>query len=154
MGPDDKKIHDISLCQIVAGGLTAARGALLGAVYLFLLQAPLQVLNALAQHYQGGAMAGRRPDPALVLLSLALSFASLLLALAVFFLFPLVQGGILGQVRDRLTSPRQPPGPFGAYGRRFYLRLLGSEGLFALVLFAFLVPAISLATWLAFQEVA
>jgi hypothetical protein len=75
-------------------------------------------------------------------------------ALAVFFLFPLVQGGILGQVRDRLDSPEQPPGRFGAYGRAHYVRLMGSQALFALVMFGIMIPTMCLGMSVAVQEMA
>jgi hypothetical protein len=141
--------------QIISRGFTVAHSALLGALYVFLLQAPLQVLNAVAQGFQEGATPGRGQQPNLRMVrSLSLSCGSLLLALAVFFLFPLVQGGILGRVRDRLEAPNQLPGQFGAYGRAFYARLLGSLGLWVLVLIVLMLPAMCIGFGLAFQEMA
>ena len=74
-------------------------------------------------------------DPIQISLTLLLSAASFAFSVAVLFLFPFVQGGILGQVRDRLESPHQAPGRFGSYGRTHYIRLLGSLGLFMLLIF-------------------
>ncbi len=78
------------------------------------------------------------------MLSSLLSLGSFALGVAVFFLFPLVQGGILGQVRDRLETPHQSPGPFAAYGRAYYGRLLGSLGLFTLLGFIIALPIMCL----------
>jgi hypothetical protein len=142
--------------RIISRGLTAAHSALLGALYLFLLQAPLQVMNAFAQGFQARAMPSseRQPDLNRMMQSLSLSCGSLILALAVLFLFPLVQGGILGRVRDRLETPDRPPGQLGAYGRIFYARLLGSAGLYMLVLFVLMSPGMCIGFGLAFQEMA
>jgi hypothetical protein len=152
----DPKSEALPLGHVMGRGFTAAHGVLLGALYLFLLHAPLQVLSAVAQGFQGRAMVGpgQQPDLNQVLLSLSLSCGALLFGLAVFFLFPLVQGGILGQVRDRLESPRQPPGEFGTYGRTFYVRLLGSQGLFVLVGLVLMLPALYLGVSVALQEMA
>jgi hypothetical protein len=142
--------------HIIGRGLAAAHGALLGVLYLFVLQAPLQVLGAESQVFQGKAMhvQGQQVDPGQVVLAVVWGLGAFALALAVFFLFPLVQGGILGQVRDRLESPSQPPGPFGRYARAYYLRLLGSQGLFLLAGLAIVVPVMVLSMSLAFQELA
>jgi hypothetical protein len=130
------KRRPIPLGPIVVRGIVAAHGVLLGALYLFLLQAPSQVLSAVLQSLQKGLRAspGQAIDPTLLMLTSLLSFGAFVLAVAVFFLFPLVQGGILGQVRDRLESPHQRPGPFGNYGRASYFRLLGSELLYLLTM--------------------
>jgi hypothetical protein len=139
--------------QIIARGFAAAHGALVGALYVFLLQAPLQVLSALTQGFQPQMTPapGQQPDAKQLVLSVAFSCGTFVLALAVFFLFPLVQGGILGQVRDRLESPQQPPGPFAPYGRAFYRRLLGSQALFTLLMFVALLPLMGLTVGLYFQ---
>jgi hypothetical protein len=76
-----------------------------------------------------------------------------LLGLGVILLFPLVQGGVLGQVRDRLETPHQPPGPFGAYARASYIRLLGSMGLYMAAGFCIMMPVVSLMMFVMFQEV-
>jgi hypothetical protein len=141
--------------QVLARGFAAAHGALLGALYLALLQAPVQVTGAFAQALQGSMFGpDRQPDLRRLVLSLSLSAVLLVLALAVFFLFPLVQGGILGQVRDRLESPHQPPGRFGDYGRAHYARLLGSQGLFLLVMLAVLVPVMCLGAGMVIRDYA
>jgi hypothetical protein len=57
-------------------------------------------------------------------------------------------------VRDRLESPEQPPGHFSHYWRTFYVRLLGSEGLFVLVVLLFMVPAMCLSAALGWQALA
>ena len=132
--------------RIVGRGLVAAHGVLVGAAFLFMLHAPSQVLSAVLQILQHRLLSssGRELDPTLSLLIMALSFGTLLLALAVLGIYPLVQGGILGQVRDRLESPNRPPGPFGPYGRAFYVRLLGSEGLYVLALLGIMFPVMVL----------
>jgi hypothetical protein len=152
----DQRTHAMPLGRVIARGFAAAHGALLGALLLFLLHAPAQVLNALTPGLQAEAMPapGKQPDPSQVIVYLAVACGSLLLGVGVFFLFPLMQGGILGQVRDRLESPEQPPGRLGAYGREFYLRLLGSQGLFLLVMLTLMVPVMCLSMSLAFQEMA
>lgn len=152
----DQRTHALPLGQILVRGVMAAHSVLLGALLLFLLHAPAQVLNALMQGLQAEAMAvpGKQPDPTMLLLYMAAACGTLLLAVAVFFLFPLVQGGILGQVRDRLESPLQPPQQFGTYGRANYLRLLGNQGLLTLAMLAIMVPTMCLSVGLAFQEVA
>jgi hypothetical protein len=121
---------------------------------LALLHLPLQITSALWQSVQGSAFTpGREPDMEQLALSLALSGATFLFGLAVFFVFPFIQGGVLGQVRDRLEFPSQPAGTFGAYGRAHYTRLLGSQALFALVAMAAILPVVILAAALAMQEV-
>jgi hypothetical protein len=87
-----------------------------------------------------------------VLLALALGGVFVLLALAVFFLFPLIQGGILGQVRDRLESPDRPPGPFGAYARTHYPRLLGNQAVFTLIMMAVMFPLMCAGAAIAVQD--
>jgi len=138
--------------QAMARGFTAAHGALLGAVYLALLHGPLQVTNAIWQSVQGSTFApGQEPDAGRVALALALAGLTFLFGVAVFFLFPLVQGGILGQVRDRLDFPGRPVGPFGTYARAHYTRLLGSQGLFLLITLAVMIPLVIMAMALAIQ---
>jgi hypothetical protein len=140
------------ICHTLGRGVVAAHGALLGALFLFLLHAPLQVLSAVAQGIakEAGREPGQQPAPA----QLGLSCGTFVLSLAVFFLFPLVLGGILGQVRDRLESPQQAPGAFGNYGRAFYSRLLGMQALFMLVMFVLLLPVMAYAMWLAMEAAA
>jgi hypothetical protein len=140
--------------QIIGRGFAAAHGALLGALFLFLLQAPLQVLGAGSQAFwaKWTPPPGQQADATYGLLALAYGLGTCLLTAAVLFLFPLVQGGILGQVHDRIESPLRPPGSFGTYARRYYMRLLGSQGLCLLVGMAIMVPVMVLSMSRAFQE--
>jgi hypothetical protein len=85
---------------------------------------------------------------------MAVSCGTFVLSLAVFFLFPLVLGGILGQDRDRLESSQQPPWAFRTYGRAFYSRLLGCQALFTLVMFILLLPVMTYAIRLMSQAIA
>jgi hypothetical protein len=85
---------------------------------------------------------------------MGVSCGAFVFGLAVFFLFPLVLGGILGQVRDRLECPGQTPGPFGKYGRTFYSPLLGSQALMTLFMFVLLLPVMAYVIWLAMQVIA
>jgi hypothetical protein len=126
----------------VVRGFAAAHGVLIGALYLALLYVPLQVTSAFYYSAQAALMVspGAAPDPEHIFLALALAGANMLLGLAVFFAFPFLLGGMLGQVRDRLVSPGQPPGPFTRYGREHYGGLLASEGLFLLSMLAVFVP--------------
>jgi hypothetical protein len=144
------------ICHTLGRGVVAAHGALIGALFLFLLHAPLQILSAMAQGFPPGAARdpGQQPAPAQVALMMGVSCGTFVLSLAVFFLFPLVLGGILGQVRDRLESPHQAPGAFGSYGRTFYSRLLGMQALFMLVTFVLLLPVMAYAIWLAMEVAA
>ncbi len=82
---------------------------------------------------------------------LAVSCGTFLFSLAVFFLFPLVLGGILGLVRDRLESPAHAPGTLFGYGRFFYSRLLGSQALATLAMSILLLPVMAYAMRLAMQ---
>jgi hypothetical protein len=152
----DPGSRDLPMRHVLGRGLTAAHGALLGVLYLFLLQAPLQILSAGAQVFPAKAAPGpgQQADPTQALLALAWGLGAFVLALAVFFLFPLVQGGILGQVRDRLEAPPHAPGAFGTYARAYYGRLLGSQGLFLLVGLVIVVPVMVLSMWAAFHEMA
>jgi hypothetical protein len=149
----EEKRQTRSIGPILARGLAAGHATLLGALCLFLLHAPTQVLVGVSQSLQGGMTAapGKQADPMQIMLGLALTGGSFVFALAVFFLFPLVQGGILGQVRDRLESPHQPPGRFAAHGKTFYVRLLGCEGLFALGMMVIMVPAMCIGAALALE---
>jgi hypothetical protein len=151
----EEKSHATALSTILVRGLAAAHGALLGALFLFLLHAPSQILVAVSSRWQAGMTAapGQEPDLKQIELSLASAVAGFVLAVAVFFLFPLIQGGILGQVHDRLESPHQRPGRFGIYGKAFYLRLLGCEGLFVAAMMAIMIPVVFLGATLAMQEI-
>jgi hypothetical protein len=142
----DHETHTTSLGQIIGRGFVAAHGVLFGAVLLFLLHAPAQVLSAVAQNLQSASMreAPGQFDLPRMSLAMLLSGCGAALAVAVCFLFPLVQGGILGQVRDRLESPHQAPGRFGSYGRAHYVRLLGSLGLMVLLTSTVIVPVMCL----------
>jgi len=103
---------------------------------------------------EAGAVSARQgpPDARQVLLSLAGAGIGLTLAVAVFFLFPYFQGGILGQVRDRLESPEDAPGLYGSYARANYARLLGSQALFALLMVVVIAPVICLGAGIAIQD--
>jgi len=90
----------------------------------------------------------------LILVGLSLSCGILVLALVVIFLFPLIQGGILGRLRDRLEVPDQPPRPLGVYGRTFYARLLGSTGLLVLTVIVLMLPTMGIGFGLALRELA
>lgn len=150
----DEPTQAMPIRQVIARGFAAAHSVLLGALLVFLLHAPSQVLSAVAQSFQSQAFAGPNagPDPTTLILYLTAALGGFLFALAVFFLFPLVQGGILGQVRDRIEHPHEPPGGFGPYARAFYLRLLGSQGMFALFMFAIMAPMMCVGMSLAFRE--
>jgi hypothetical protein len=141
--------------QIAGRGLAAAHDALVGAFYLALLHAPLQIASAIQQRAQYAAfIPGEEPDPGRVALAVALSGVTFLLGMAVVFVFPLVQGGILGLVRNGLESPDRPPAPFWSYGRTYYLRLLGSQGLMLLVSLVVVIPAAAVAAGVAVQRAA
>lgn len=152
----DQECQTTPLGQIISRGFVAAHGALVCALYLFLLHAPAQVVSAVATVAQGRQAAAMRGvehpfDPIQVSLTLLLSLTSFAVAVAVLFVFPLLQGGILGQVRDRLESPHQAPGRFASYGRTHYVRLLGSLGLFMLLMFVVMAPVMCASAGLAFQ---
>jgi hypothetical protein len=66
----DHEGRPVSTGQALGRGFTAANGALLGAVYLALLHAPLQVTNAIWQSVPGSTFApngsrtpGELPSP-------------------------------------------------------------------------------------------
>jgi hypothetical protein len=86
-----------------------------------------------------------------VALAAALAGVTLLFGLVVFFAFPFVQGGILGQVRDRLERPKGPARAFWAHARAYYTRLLGSQALFLLVSLGVIVPVMILVAAAAIQ---
>jgi hypothetical protein len=142
--------------QTLWRGFAAAHGALLGALYLFLLHAPIQVLSAVAQGItpSPGSAPDQEPGAGQLALMAGVSCGTFVFGLAVFFLFPLVLGGILGQVRDRLEWPGQTPGAFGKYGHAFYSRLLGNQALMTLLMFVLLLPVMTYAMWLAMQVTA
>ncbi len=138
--------------QIIGRGFTAAHGALLGMLWLFVLQVPFQIVSALMQVYPFQPAAGHHASALQLLLGLVYAIGAFVLTVAVFLLFPLVQGGLLGQVRDRLQIPHLRPGRFGRYARMYYDRLLGSQGLFLLVVLAIMVPVMLFAMSVAFDE--
>jgi hypothetical protein len=86
----DQRTETPPLGQIIARGFTAAHSVLLGALLLFLLHAPAQILNAVVQGLQAEVMTSqvKQPDPTQVLLYVAAAFGSFVLALAVFFPSP------------------------------------------------------------------
>jgi len=138
--------------RIIRRGFLVAQSVLLGVILLALLHAPAQLANALTISVRGETPTSPGIAPDQVLTTLILSGISLLLAIGVFFLFPLIQGGILGQVRDRLDSPDQPPQRFGSYMRLYYSRLLGNEAIFTLATIVAVVPLIFLSVLLAIQS--
>jgi hypothetical protein len=143
----------MSIGQIITRGITAAHGVWIGVFYLFVLHAPVQVVRALGQSIQERAVTpGQAPDARIVLLSMAVTLTSFALAVLLFFLYPLVLGGILGRVRDRLESAPSPTGNFWACGRAHYVRLLGSLGLFTLAMVVAMFP-VGCLVGLAFYEV-
>jgi hypothetical protein len=146
-----QKSSAMSVGPIIGRGFAAAHGTLTGAFYLFLLHAPAQVLSAMAQLVQIESMHQPPGASGPALLSMMLSLGNFVLAVVVFFVFPFVLGGILGQVRDRLATPHQQPGSFAAYGRANYLRLLGSSGLYLLIIFVLLAPVICVLAGLVVQ---
>jgi hypothetical protein len=153
----DQESQTASVGQIIGRGIVAAHGVLLGAFLLFLLHAPAQVLNAVAQAVQAESLrgaAGGEIDPTQLSLAFLLFGCSLLFSVAVIFLFPLVQGGILGQVRDRLESPHESPRRFGSYGWAHYARLLGSLGLCMLLMIAIMAPVMCVGTALSLNAFA
>ena len=151
----DQESQTTSLGQVIGRGFVAAHGA--GRCPLSFPVAcawPNRERRAtVAQGRQTASLRGAEHplDPIQLSLSLLLSAASFAVAVAVLFLFPLLQGGILGQVRDRLESPHQAPGRFGSYGRTHYVRLLGSLGLYMLLMFALMAPVMCVGAGLAVQ---
>jgi hypothetical protein len=138
--------------RIIRRGILVSQSVLVGVILLALLHAPAQLANALTISLRGQTPAGPGATPEQLLPVLLLSGVSFLLAIGVFFLFPLIQGGILGQVRDRLDSPDQPPRPFKSYMRLHYPRLLGSEAVFTLVMIAAVVPLMCVGAIVAVQQ--
>jgi hypothetical protein len=138
--------------RIIRRGFLVAQSVLLGVILLALLHAPAQLANALTISLRGDTPTGPGAAPEQVLTTLLLSGISILLAIGVFFLFPLIQGGVLGQVRDRLDSPDQPPQRFASYTRLHYSRLLGNEAVFTLAMIVAVVPLIFLSAILAMQS--
>lgn len=141
----------MSNTRLLFRGLVAANAALVGAFYLFLLHAPAQVLNGVSQGIQGDALrrVDQEPNFTQMAFLLAIAFASLAFSLATFFLFPLLQGGILGQVRDRIEQPQRSPGEFWPYAKKFYVRLLGNIGFLALAMLVLMLPIMGVGTGLA-----
>jgi hypothetical protein len=150
----DPGVRPLPARQIIGRGLMAAHAAMLGALFLFLLQAPIQILGAGSQVFWTRLTPppGQQADPTYGLLALAYGLGTCLLTAAVFFLFPLVLGGVLGQVRDRLEPGRWPRGGFGTYARAHYVRLLGSQGLLMLAALVLMVPVMVLAMAKAFEQ--
>jgi hypothetical protein len=138
--------------RIIGRGFTAAHGALLGVLWLFLLQVPFQVVTALMQVSPFQPTPGHNAGPMQLLLGLVFAIGAFVLTVIVFLLFPLVQGGILGQVRDRLETPHLPPGRFGRYARAYYDRLLGSQALFLVLALCIMLPVMFFAMSVAFDE--
>lgn len=141
------------LGRVICQGFSAAHAVMIGAIYLALVHLPLQIVSAINQSVQQriAVAPGQAPDPGQVALALGLAGGSFLFGLVVFFLFPLIQGGILGKVQDRIEATGRPAESFGAYSRRYYPRLLGSQCLYVLVLFAVMFPIMIFAVILAIQ---
>jgi len=148
----DNPERALSTGRVIVRGFTAAHGTLAGALLLALLHLPLQVTNAVWWSIQGSTIVpGEEPDGRQLALALVFSGLTFAFGVAVFLVFPLIQGGILGQVRDRLEAPNRPPGSFGTFARTHYLRLLGSQTLFLLIAIAVIAPLMILAMVQAFQ---
>ncbi|MBO0698377.1 MAG: hypothetical protein J2P46_08290 [Zavarzinella sp.] len=144
----------LSVGRIFTRGFAAAHSAVAGALLLALLHAPVQIASALVPGLRERPSPASGGEPEQIFVALALGAVFVLLTVAVFFLFPLIQGGILGQVRDRLESPGRPPGPFGAFARTYYSRLLGNQAVFALIMMAVVFPLICAGAVIAFRETA
>lgn len=140
MATVDLHAHAIPTGWFITRGCVAAHGVLLGAVYLFLLHAPLQITSAIWQSVQRSTfIPGQVATSEQLVYAMTLAGATFVLGLAVFFIFPFIQGGILGSIRDRLELPSQPINSFAASGRSNYVRLLGSQGLLTLIVMVLVV---------------
>jgi len=119
---------------ILGRGIAATHATFVGFWCLFLVYAPCQVMQAIADATRNRALreSGQQPDPEQVGLVLSFYGIALILSVAAIFIVPLIQGGILGQLRDRLETPIEPPKTLAAYSV-YYARLLESSFLFAAV---------------------
>ena len=140
--------------RAIVRGFAAAHGALAGALWLALMHVPLQVANAIWWSVQDSAFdPGQEPNGEDVVLAVVFSAVTFALGVAVFFAFPFIPGGILGQVRDRLEAPARPPESFGRYARAHYPRLLGSQALFLLITMAVMAPVMFVAMVQTFEAI-
>jgi hypothetical protein len=148
----DPRRRALPPARILGRGFSVAHGALLGVLWLFILQAPLQVICALMQVFQVQPAPGHRASPMQLLAALGVDVSAFVLVVAVFLTFPLVQGGILGQVRDGVEFPGRSRRSFASYARAYYDRLLGSQGIFLPAVLAIMLPVMAYAMSLTFDE--
>jgi hypothetical protein len=150
----DSKHTAPSAGQIISRGFLVAHCVLAGAILLTLLHAPAQLASALMISLRDKTPSAPGTAPEQLLPALLLSGVVILLAIGVFFLFPLIQGGVLGQVRDRLDSPDRPPRRFGFHSRVHYSRLLGNQLVFTLIMMAAIFPLVCVGAVVAVQSTA
>lgn len=118
-----------SFGEVLSRGVRAANRSVTGLLLLFLLYGWFQGVSLVV----GGAFAsdptifqvqpGQQP-PAELVWMMGYGCISCVWLLVMVFGGPWVAGGILGQLKDRMTAPEAEPGPFRPYASRYYVRLL------------------------------
>ena len=119
--------------EAVRRGFAAAHGAPAGAVWTFVLMAPMQVIGGAMnaamfsgdffEQMQSGEFesTGGQPPPELITMVGAGCFMCLWMPI-MFFTMPWIWGGVMGQVRDQIVG--REPASFGMHGKTFYGAML------------------------------
>ena len=141
---------------IVARGFRASHAALVMGLYFFLLFAPTQLVGAISQSLTPRLMVapGQPPDLQLAMLLVPLGCVNWMFLFALIFLSPLLIGGAIGRIRDRIEPVNRPTASLDSYGRIFYGRLLGSLGLLIACAIVAMLPAMCIGFATAMQLMA
>jgi hypothetical protein len=144
----------MSFGSIVSRGIQACPAALVAAVYFFLLFAPTQLASAVTQSLTPRMLTapGQPPDLQVTMMVLPLACVTWIFLIALIFITPLLNGGMIGRIRDRIEG--QPLAKFGSYGRMFYGRLLGSVGLFIACAIVAMLPVMCFGMIMGMQQAA
>jgi hypothetical protein len=122
----------LSFGQVIRRGFAAAHGVPAGAFWCFLLMVPLQVTGAvmnqvmfgsdLFEQLQTGEFEDTGKMPAGLITIIGAGCSMCIFLPIMFFALPLVWGGTVGQLRDRIVGREM--GAFGHYGKKFYVPML------------------------------
>ena len=133
----------IDFAQVISRGIRAANRTLVGAVLIFAIVGPIQILSTAASALiiQGGGFQppaqGAPPTPQMFAM-MGLGCFSCVWFPIMLIALPWASGGIYGQLLDRIVG--RPVGALGSYGKKFYVRMLLLMLMYVAVLIVLMIP--------------
>lgn len=128
--------------SVVSRAFAAANRSIPGILFCIVLFGIPQAMGIILGPYmttQVQPKPGQPPGPEMLLM-MGFGCFSCVWLLVIIFGAPWVYGGILGQHRDHIHHPGQPPGSFSEYAGRCYARMLGMTAIVLGVCFAIMIP--------------